>query len=88
LRLLGGELKNGVNRGSANAQPSETGAANGSYGFAAPVECFERLLSSFEFLDELFLCRQGQPVCTCKHFIAQVPESVMRDRFIFFGAEN
>ena len=57
LRPFGVELKNGANRGSANAQLSETDAASGSSGFPAPVECFERLLSPFEFLDELFLCR-------------------------------
>ncbi len=88
LRLIGGELKNGVDRGHANALVSETGAANGSSGFAAPVKCFEGLLSFFEFLGELFLGRQGQPVFSGKHFITQVPESVMRDRFIPFGAED
>jgi len=56
--------------------------------FAVPVKCFECLLSLREFLDELFLCGQRQPVFTCKHFIPQMAESVMCNRLVTFGAED
>jgi len=45
-------------------------------------------LSLREFLDELFLCGQRQPVFTCKHLIPQVAEVVMCNRLVAFGAED